>query len=172
MGNADLCTCCCSLISTLQQNPPICAGESTNFLVADNLLQSFLPRGGNNYFACVFLIIDFLLLNCKFCHYVNCDLFILWWQILKMDCVPPNPRFLFHPCTHIPATISSVKGTPALVCSLFAPCFSPRIDLEFLMWWYLNNSLHSEVGPAQLLLGLHSFKHPSMASEYWIIYSK
>lgn len=81
MGNADLCTCLLSWISSVQQNPPTCAGESTNFPATDNSPQSFLPCGGNDYSSCTFLIliINSLLFDCKFCHYLHCDLFILWW---------------------------------------------------------------------------------------------
>lgn len=79
-----------------------------------------------------------------------------------MDCVLPNPLSLFHPCIHISVSISCVKIRPALVCSWRLLLVSP----QGFSW---NSSrggtqithCSSEMGPAQLLLDLYSFKHLS-----------
>lgn len=55
---------------------------------------------------------------------------------------------------HISVPLSCVKITPGLVCSLFAPCFTPRIELESKI-----THCSSEMGPAQLLLVPYSFNH-------------
>lgn len=175
MGNADLCTCLLSWISTVQQNPPIRAGESTNFLATNSSLQSFLPFGGNYYFSYIFLtfIIDFLLLNCRFCHYLNCD-FIYFVMVDPWNGLcPSKSTFLIPPLhTYLSYYLLYQDKTSSGLQLKFAPCFTPRIKLEFLRWWYPNNSLLLRGGscsvppwPLQLQASLTS-------SEYWIIYTK
>lgn len=68
--------------------------------------------------------------------YLFCDGRSLKWavpfQIHFPDTTPAHISQLLFLCA---------KVTPALPCSLFAPRFTPRIELELLTWWYPNNSL-------------------------------